>query len=326
MQLLQSTFFIGILLGAILNGIAADRCAKLSLSLPSNYPKFYGTFLFRHGRKAIFVYVCPMLLLALFLGALSPSALIYGVSLFVKGICVAGIYSSAFVIGIEVTGGRYRFWLGNVHSIVFALGAIYSCLMADYFRAWRLVEIALTFPVILMLPYPCIFPESIRWQISNGKIESAVKQIRQAAALNRISIPEEVISSLLSSEQVRICRTAIIILKTTVAVDRPKIREDQTNQEEIKHSRLVSPQTYAIVGLGFNMHLVCQCPRVLWTIVSLFANWREHLLLHVYAFSSGYSWHSTDRRLRREIFSESYLDYRHASGWNFLYRRFNFAR
>lgn len=151
-----------------------------------------------------------MLLLALFLGALSPSALIYGFSLFVKGICVAGIYSSAFVIGIEVTGGRYRFWLGNVHSIVFALGAIYSCLMADYFRAWRLVEIAMTFPVILMLPYPCIFPESIRWQISNGKIESAVKQIRQAAAFNRISIPEEVISSLLSSEQVFVFVFAVL--------------------------------------------------------------------------------------------------------------------
>ena len=109
---------------------------------------------YRHGRKAVFIFISPMLLLALILSALSPNAFIYGTCLIVKGICVAGIYQAAFVIGIEFTGGRWRFWLGNFHSIVFALGAIVVCLIADYFRIWRFLEIALTFPVLIMLSYP----------------------------------------------------------------------------------------------------------------------------------------------------------------------------
>lgn len=70
-----------------------------------------------------------------------------------KGICLAAIYQSAFVVGIEFLGGRWRFWLGNIHSIVFALGGVYICLVAAYLRNWRYNEAAIAVPVLLMLPY-----------------------------------------------------------------------------------------------------------------------------------------------------------------------------
>lgn len=48
-----------------------------------------------------------------------------------------------------------------------------------------------------------IFPESIRWQLSNGKIEPAIEQIRAAARLNQIVIPEELLVSI--SRKNKVC-------------------------------------------------------------------------------------------------------------------------
>lgn len=184
-QLLQSLFFVGILVGAIMSGIIADR----------------------HGRKTVFVFLCPTLLFTLFASSFAPSTLVYGLTLIVKGICVAGIYQSAFVIGIEFTGGRFRFWCGNISSIMFAIGAVYACIAADYFREWRFIEISLTFPVMIMLSYPCIFPESIRWQLSNGKFESAIEQILAAARTNSIVIPEELLASICKKQKIKAVHT-----------------------------------------------------------------------------------------------------------------------
>ena len=108
----------------------------------------------RYGRKTIFVIITPILLVTLFFSALSFNPTIYAIGLILKGISVAGIYQSAFVIGIESLGGRWRLWLGNFYSIVFAIGAIYSCLMAEQFRTWRIIEISNILPTLLMLSFP----------------------------------------------------------------------------------------------------------------------------------------------------------------------------
>lgn len=79
---------------------------------------------------------------------------IYSLGLILKGICDATFYQSAFAIGIEMLGGKWRSWLGNFYSTVFALGEIYACLMADAFRGWKMTEVSLLFPMVPMLAYP----------------------------------------------------------------------------------------------------------------------------------------------------------------------------
>jgi len=130
-QLLQSSFFIGILLGSILNGFISDR----------------------YGRRTIFIIIPPLLFVILLLSASTNTLWIYGICLIVKGICVASIYQSAFVVGIEFLGGRWRFWLGNIFSIIFAIGGVYICLLAEYLRDWRYNEIAVLLLAIAMLSY-----------------------------------------------------------------------------------------------------------------------------------------------------------------------------
>ncbi|CAG2176073.1 unnamed protein product, partial [Oppiella nova] len=41
------------------------------------------------------------------------------------------------------------------------------------------------------LSYPWLFPESVRWQVSNGQTSKAIKTIKRAAKWNRVYIPEE---------------------------------------------------------------------------------------------------------------------------------------
>ena len=67
---------------------------------------------------------------------------------------MAAIYQSSFTLGIECLGGKWRFWLGNSYSVIFATGAIYSCLCAWWLRSWRSMELSNIVPAIFMLPYP----------------------------------------------------------------------------------------------------------------------------------------------------------------------------
>ncbi|XP_075677374.1 organic cation transporter protein-like [Dermatophagoides pteronyssinus] len=174
-QLIQSLFFFGVLVGAIVNGILADK----------------------YGRRIIFIIYSPITTLCILLSIFAPNLSIYAFSLFIKGICVAGIYQSAFTLGIECLDGKWRFWLGNSYSVIFASGAIYACLCAWWLRSWRLMEISNLFPAIFMLPYPLILSESIRWQFSAGKIQQALRQITVAANKNNVDIPDDLFQSFL---------------------------------------------------------------------------------------------------------------------------------
>lgn len=47
-----------------------------------------------------------------------------------------------------------------------------------------------------------LFPESIRWQVSNGRSECAVKQLRGAYETNGVKIDEELFQQILNHENV----------------------------------------------------------------------------------------------------------------------------
>nr|XP_046919037.1 organic cation transporter protein-like [Dermatophagoides farinae] len=184
-QVMQSLFFFGVLVGAIVNGILADK----------------------FGRRIIFVIYSPVTTICILIAIFSPNLTIYTLSLFIKGICVAAIYQSSFTLGIECLGGKWRFWLGNSYSVIFATGAIYSCLCAWWLRSWRSMELSNIVPAIFMLPYPLILSESMRWQFSSGKIPQALRQLTMAAKKNNVEIPDDLIQSFLVNDSQKPTKT-----------------------------------------------------------------------------------------------------------------------
>ncbi|CAG2122248.1 unnamed protein product, partial [Medioppia subpectinata] len=115
----------------------------------------------------------------------------FTISSAVTAACIAGMYQTAFIIGIEFVGGQWRVWCGNLHSALFAVGAAILCLMAYYIRDWRELQFVIALPIAFTLSYPWLFPESVRWQVSNGQMSKAIKTIRRAAKWNSVYIPEE---------------------------------------------------------------------------------------------------------------------------------------
>ncbi|CAG2167848.1 unnamed protein product [Oppiella nova] len=144
-----------------------------------------------YGRRSVFMAAPILGFSSAVLSSFAPNFLIFCSSSAVTAACIAGMYQTAFIIGIEFIGGQWRVWCGNIHSILFAVGAAVLCLMAYYVRDWRQLQFVIALPVAFTLSYPWLFPESVRWQVSNGQTSKAIKTIKRAAKWNRVYIPEE---------------------------------------------------------------------------------------------------------------------------------------
>ncbi len=85
----------------------------------------------------------------------------------------------------------------------FPLGYIIYALMAMATRNWRRLAQTGTFFGFLSFVLACFLQESPKWLIERGKIESAIRSLKQIAKWNKIDFDEELIRrSLLQKRQV----------------------------------------------------------------------------------------------------------------------------
>ena len=174
----QSVFMIGVLIGSYLFGYISDKL----------------------GRKvSFFVSVVIMAVFGIASG-LVPDYWSFILLRCVVGATTSGVFLVAYVLAMEMVGPRYRVVAGTLCQYYYTLGYLLMALVAYLLNYnWHLLQVALSAPCVLFLSYWWLVPESVRWQISEGKYEEARQQIFKVAKANDIEISEERVGEMIEN-------------------------------------------------------------------------------------------------------------------------------
>ncbi|XP_046326574.2 organic cation transporter protein-like [Haliotis rufescens] len=110
---------------------------------------------------------------------------------FINGAASAGVFTTCFVIGLEIVGPSKRVWTGIMIEVFFAIGMTMLSGVAYFIRDWHTLELAMSIPVAFFLIYWWVIPESPRWLLNEFRDQEAEVIIRRAAAVNKVTLPEK---------------------------------------------------------------------------------------------------------------------------------------
>ncbi len=157
-----------------------------------------GVFSDHVGRRPAFVF--SMVLLALAgTGATSAPGSLYGfvAARVIVGFALAGAEGSAFVMGMELVGPRKRTHAGIICWFFETAGLLTALLLAYLFQSdWRVLQLTYSAPCVIFVVYHWLTPESVRWLLSKGHRDEAIRVIERSAKVNGVDLPAGMVEQL----------------------------------------------------------------------------------------------------------------------------------
>ncbi|XP_073955325.1 organic cation transporter protein-like isoform X4 [Choristoneura fumiferana] len=148
------------------------------------------------GRRTAFVLTAVSASVMGLIRSFSSSYSMYLVFEFLDATLGSGVYSTGFILALEMVGLNQRVLGGNMISSAFAIGQVLLALVAWAIPYWRTLTRVLYAPSLLFIFYYFIVEESVRWLLSKGKKKEAARIIYKAAAINRKELSPESIKQL----------------------------------------------------------------------------------------------------------------------------------
>ncbi|KAL7630040.1 UNVERIFIED_CONTAM: hypothetical protein RMT77_019833 [Armadillidium vulgare] len=169
MSSIQSTFMLGILTGAIVFTIISDKL----------------------GRR-LSILICNVLFLFTSVAAAFVNSLsMFLILRFIVAACGQGLTLVTYVLLMECLSLKGRPVIGGLKHTFFGMGYLLLIFCSYFFRDWRVLQLTISVPSIILITHFWILPESPRWIFLKGKEKEGIEMLKSMAKYNRIDFPSE---------------------------------------------------------------------------------------------------------------------------------------
>uniref|UniRef100_A0A8C3KT19 Solute carrier family 22 member 23 n=1 Tax=Chrysolophus pictus TaxID=9089 RepID=A0A8C3KT19_CHRPC len=144
------------------------------------------------GRRPILLFSVIFILIFGLTVALSVNVTMFSTLRFFEGFCLAGIVLSLYALRIELCPPAHRFMITMVASFIEMAGQFLMPGLAALCRDWQVLQAVIICPVLLMLLYWVIFPESLRWLMATQQFEASKELILQLTRKNRMNAESDI--------------------------------------------------------------------------------------------------------------------------------------
>lgn len=92
---------------------------------------------------------------------------------------------------MELVGPKGRVFGNTIINTVYVMGLMTLAGLSWWIQSWRTVLKIIYAPALLIFSYLWILNESVRWLLSKGRQNDAVKILQKAAKMNKVNLTEE---------------------------------------------------------------------------------------------------------------------------------------
>lgn len=166
-SLISPIYTSGVVLGAFGGGMVSDR----------------------FGRLAALVFFNFIHLLAGVVTALSVNEWMFMFGRMILALCFRASNNTGAVFMLEALTPEYRIRGIVGYQLFYVLGGFFCVGLAFYIRHWRLLQMALVAPLLPMIAYKWVLPESSKWLLVKGRILESANAFQRIAQINGRDIP-----------------------------------------------------------------------------------------------------------------------------------------
>jgi len=168
-ELAQTFYFIGMILGVFTFGVLADI----------------------FGRKRVLVVLLVAICVTGILTSLMPTFTLFAVMRVINAFFLIGIFEVNFTFVFEFAGGKWSTIVGMGMEYSWVAGWLILAVLGYLVRSWRNLMVMISVPSVLAVLLVWLVPESPRWLISKGRLEEAESILRAGAKVNGAELPAD---------------------------------------------------------------------------------------------------------------------------------------